>query len=443
MAEENVLAPTQTDDQLVPVKARLPIGKSNLLMDLQKMQKNPSFRILMDILQNINFFSAFTASANFTLNANLLCSALGITPKDFSYPFVAPPAGDLSPVHIAIDDYPLGNLKFVSKGGVDEVFGMAIPRDMITDAIPNSEYYKKYLEMAARKPRQPTTKTGEEVGKKKKAPEADKSKQPTPAKQTKPVKEKTSKPTPSKKIRKGRVMKVRKEKRSDHLVDEENKESQPATEPRVEDDEFNLQRGIQMSLESLHEQEVKGKGKGIVLDEQVAQSFLDLQNPKMKSITDQYIFQRRTPVTQDAQLEVDTSANVVHDYSSLANFTNDAENVADMEQLNSEVDTEILNVDEVQGEEVSHIVALEERTVKLDEGQARSDPGKTPESRPLLEEDKAGSDLGQSHVAQAGLNPEPMHDDFICNTPKLGRSEIRVRGVLLQDQQHKIYKNDI
>ncbi|GKE16836.1 hypothetical protein Tco_1424413, partial [Tanacetum coccineum] len=26
-----------------------------------------------------------------------------------------------------------------------------------------------------------------------------------------------------------------------------------------------------------------------------------------------------------------------------------------------------------------------------------------------------------------------------CNTPKLGRSGIRVRGVLLQDQQHKIY----
>ncbi|GKE68115.1 hypothetical protein Tco_1526187, partial [Tanacetum coccineum] len=30
----------------------------------------------------------------------------------------------------------------------------------------------------------------------------------------------------------------------------------------------------------------------------------------------------------------------------------------------------------------------------------------------------------------------------ICNTPKMGRSGIRVRGVLLQDQQHKIYKND-
>ncbi|GJS35941.1 retrovirus-related pol polyprotein from transposon TNT 1-94 [Tanacetum coccineum] len=37
MAEENISAPIRTDKQLVPVKARLPIGKSNLLMDLQKM----------------------------------------------------------------------------------------------------------------------------------------------------------------------------------------------------------------------------------------------------------------------------------------------------------------------------------------------------------------------------------------------------------------------
>ncbi|GKC13950.1 retrovirus-related pol polyprotein from transposon TNT 1-94, partial [Tanacetum coccineum] len=45
MAKENVPAPTRTDEQLVPVKARLPIGKSNLLMDLQKIQKNPIFCI--------------------------------------------------------------------------------------------------------------------------------------------------------------------------------------------------------------------------------------------------------------------------------------------------------------------------------------------------------------------------------------------------------------
>ncbi|GKD87214.1 hypothetical protein Tco_1358368, partial [Tanacetum coccineum] len=64
MAEENVPAPTRTDEQLVPVMAHLSIRKSNLFMDLQKMQKNPIFRISVDILQNTNFFSAFTTSVD-------------------------------------------------------------------------------------------------------------------------------------------------------------------------------------------------------------------------------------------------------------------------------------------------------------------------------------------------------------------------------------------
>ncbi|GKD78823.1 hypothetical protein Tco_1341444 [Tanacetum coccineum] len=66
MAEENVPAPapTRSDEQILPFKAWLPLGKGNLLLDLQKLQKNPIFCISVDILQNINFFRAFTASAN-------------------------------------------------------------------------------------------------------------------------------------------------------------------------------------------------------------------------------------------------------------------------------------------------------------------------------------------------------------------------------------------
>ncbi|GKA26270.1 hypothetical protein Tco_0712379 [Tanacetum coccineum] len=261
MAKENVPDPTRTDEQL---------------NTLGKDDKTGVYSFQLDELW-------------FNLNADLLRNALETTPKDSTYPFVPPPAGDLiidfvkglgysgdlqyastmhsqysqkaqSPVYITSDDYQLGNLKFVSKGGVDE-------------------YYKKCLEMTARKPHQPTTMTNEEGGKKKKAPEAGKSKQLAPTKQPKTVEKKTSKPTPSKKIHKG--------KRSDHLVDEKDEESQRATEPQVEDDEYNLHRGIQMSLESLQSSiegvvvrepdpgfiqkfpEVKGKGKCIVSDEQV------------------------------------------------------------------------------------------------------------------------------------------------------------------------------
>nr|GEW66947.1 hypothetical protein [Tanacetum cinerariifolium] len=69
------------------------------------------------------------------------------------------------------------------------------------------------------------------------------------------------------------------------------------------------------------------------------------------------------------------------------------------------------------------MVALEERTVELNESQAGSDPGNTLESRPPQDKDQVGSNPGQSYVALAGPNLEPMHEDFIatlkeCLKPK-------------------------
>ncbi|GKA80702.1 hypothetical protein Tco_0787394 [Tanacetum coccineum] len=93
------------------------------------------------------------------------------------------------------------------------------------------------------------------------------------------------------------------------------------------------------------------------------------------------------------------------------------------EKSNSEGDTEILNVNEERDENVSNTVALEERTVELDEGQAGSDHGNTLESRSPPDEDQVGSNPGQSHVALAGPNPEPMHEDFIATVyPKVHES---------------------
>ncbi|GJY92936.1 copia protein [Tanacetum coccineum] len=468
MDEENVptRAPIRSDEQILPFNAWLPVGKGNLLLDLQKLVYN--FQV---------------DEQWFTLNADLLRKALEITPVDSTHPFESPPAGEQvmdfvnelgyseeihfvskmhvnnlyqpwrailslinqcltgktsgndkprhheefvkviqtffshwvnlniptkkptphvipycqftklimfylgskhnihrrpgSPVHVTGDDFLLGNLKFVLKGEKDEVFGKPIPQELTTEAIQNSPYYQQYLEMVARKPT------------------------------AKQVKEKTSKPSPSKKIRKGKVMKVRKGKRTDYLVDEE---PQPAPEIPVEDDEYNLQRGIHMSLESFQAPVggvairepasgitqrllvVKGKGKGIATNEQAAQSLLEPQKPKKQSTTYQYILQRQIPVTQDAstrpsaQPQDDTSVNVVYDTPSLA----DAETGADREKSNNK-----------------------------DEGHAGSDPGTTPEYRPplervLMDEDQARSNPGQSHVVWAGPNPEPMHKDFVA-----------------------------
>ncbi|GJV92029.1 hypothetical protein Tco_1539842 [Tanacetum coccineum] len=281
MAEENVLAPTRTDEQLVPVKARLPIGKGNLLMDLQKKQKNPIF-LISNILGKDSKTGVYSFQLDelwFNLNTDLLRKALGITPKDSALPFVPPLASDLIIDFVNNLGYS-EELQFVSKmqdlltqtPSSSNVVGCchrnqyrlcrtylgrfrAVKNffsDMANLKVPTKKtkppvipycrftkliiyylgkYYEKYLEMAARKPCQPTTMTGK-VKKKKKAPKAGKSTQPAPEKQPKPAKKKTSKPTPSKKIRKG--------KRSDHLVDEEDEEPQPASELQVEDDEYNL-----------------------------------------------------------------------------------------------------------------------------------------------------------------------------------------------------------
>ncbi|GJW61506.1 hypothetical protein Tco_0110841 [Tanacetum coccineum] len=435
----------------------------------------------------------------FTLTADLLRKAIEITLKDSAHPFVSPPAGEQvmdfvnelgypveiyfvsrmhvnnlyqswrailslinqcltgkksgnnkprhpvlqilrpeSPVHVTGDDFLLGNLKFVAKGKKDEVFRKPIPQGLIMEAIQQAPYYQQYLEMVARKP------TAKEGGKKKTTPKADKPKKPVTAKQSKLVKEKTTKTSPIKKVRKGKVMKVCKGKSTEHLVDEEDEEPQPAPEILVEDDEYNLHRGIQISLElfqapvgevAIREPATSGiiqrlpvvedNGKGIAIDEQAKQPLLELQKLKKKSTTYQYIFQRQTPVTHDvttgpsAQPEDDAFANVVHDTPS----PTDAKTGADTERSNSEADTKILDVVEEQGEDVSNTVALEERTVELDEGHARSDPSNTLESRPPPDEDQAGSNPGQSHVALVGSNPELMHEDFIATVyPKIHES---------------------
>nr|GEZ29848.1 retrotransposon protein, putative, unclassified [Tanacetum cinerariifolium] len=107
--------------------------------------------------------------------------------------------------------------------------------------------------------------------------------------------------------------------------------------------------------------------EGIAIDEQAAQSLLKLQAPKKMSTTDQYIFQRQIPVTEEAstgastQPEDDTSASIVCNTSS----PTDAETGAKTDKINSKRDIEILNIGEEQGEDVATKVDLEEKTPNL------------------------------------------------------------------------------
>ncbi|GKC22736.1 hypothetical protein Tco_1024886 [Tanacetum coccineum] len=276
--------------------------------------------------------------------------------------------------------------------------------------------------------------TAEKEEKKKSA--SNKQPKPKPAikKSRKPAPAPKPKATPLQKAGKGKVAKVHNVESSFQLVDEPDEEpaySEPEPEPEQEDtgEEYDMERAIQMNLESFQAQGhahvgsvaiqepvaeaisplpvVEEKGKAIVTEEQAALSLLAFHTPKRRSTTDQFILQRRTLATEEASFG--PSAQPLDDTS--ANIIRDSPSYADSE------------------------------TVELDQDQAGSDPGETLESRSQpeqvhMKEDQAGPDTRISRVALAGPKLEPTHDEFMVDFyPKVQESSkfLADEHVILED----------
>ncbi|GJS50883.1 hypothetical protein Tco_0624245 [Tanacetum coccineum] len=357
-----------------------------------------------------------------------------------------------SAVHHTGDDFILGNLKFVPKGETVEVFGMAIPDPLITEAIQQSSYYPKYLEMVAEN----TKKTPQESASVQPATKHAPPKKPTT---TTPVKQSKPAPAPTKKPSKHKLpQKVRKGKPTFQLVDEDD-EAQQESVPQEEGDDPDLELAKKMSLEAHQEKgegegddadmeraiklsldpaflpqgqapvggvtirdpvsettpklpEVVGKGKAIVTEEQVAHSLIDLS--KKKRTTDQFILVRRDQTPHDSttgpssQPEDDTSEKVIHESSS----------TSDSERTKSETEAAAPKGDKDQGE-------VDSSTVTSGVSIPVSDPEKAhealagPDPEPM-QEDQTGSNSGKLHVSLAGPNPEHMDDEFLATAyPKV------------------------
>ncbi|GKC65353.1 hypothetical protein Tco_1097951, partial [Tanacetum coccineum] len=126
-----------------------------------------------------------------------------------------------------------------------------------------------------------------------------------------------------------------------------------------------------------------GKGKEKVDEEQAAQVLLNLQTPKKKNPTQQFIFERRTPAPTIPSIHEESSSLYVE--LGLTDSESESDNKASRE------------------------------------GQARSDPGK-------LVESQAGSDPGvaadsriqPSHVVHAGPNLEHMNLEENLKLPTEG-----------------------
>nr|GEV09287.1 hypothetical protein [Tanacetum cinerariifolium] len=481
MADENIpaLAPTRSDDQILPFAA---------WNTLTYKAKTRAYNFQLD-------------EYRFVLDANLLREALEITPIDKSHQFVSPPSGDVvmdfvnelvyiearipsssdalgiitsinvnyaelmreefvqatktfltdkanlsSPTkkgrkdkacvisnyqftklinchlvrthnihqrsaslfHLAEEDFRLGNLKFVPKDEEDKVFGMPIPNELISKNIKNVPYYNAYMEMVAKHDRKITA---EKEGKKK----------PATAKQLK------SKPH----SQMGKVLKTCKGKSSFQLFDEE-EPTQPEPKPKHQG-----------------EKDDKATRPLLVVEEQAAQSLSALHTPKRRGTIDQFILQRQNPVIEEAstgpsaQPQDDTSANIFHESQSPA----DAETGANTDKTNNGGDTEILQIGEEQGDDMANMVNLEEKTDKIDQGQAISD---------LVPIHQASSLVPPLSTPIIGLSPPktvssttqaPIFTAITTTTttrplppppPQQSTSNSRVFTLELRDQPHKI-----
>ncbi|GJT84393.1 putative ribonuclease H-like domain-containing protein [Tanacetum coccineum] len=363
MAEQNVPTqpPTRTDEQIVPRSQWLTIGKSNLLFNAQKIQKNPIFQISVDILSNTNFFQAFTASANvpaiylqqfwntmkynektgvyscqvdeqwFDLSADLLRKALAITPVNLITPILSYP--------------PLVNYVYQPWRAI-----LTLINQCLTGKTSGSD-----------KPRHPVLQmlwgivTQTNVGSCRAVmgrvfTQGSPTFFSTQSKSQKQSNYPKSTPAPTKKPSKHKLpQKVRKGKPTFQLVDEDD-EAQQESVPQEEGDDPDLELAKKMSLEAHQEKgegegddadmeraiklsltqpfllqgqhlleskrsrsksetnsqtakkkkkiEVVGKGKAIITEEQVAHSLIDLS--KKKRTTDQFILVRRDQTPHDS-----------------------------------------------------------------------------------------------------------------------------------------------
>ncbi|GJW35780.1 hypothetical protein Tco_0058700 [Tanacetum coccineum] len=156
--------------------------------------------------------------------------------------------------------------------------------------------------------------------------------------------EKPSKPSPTKQPKRGKVQKIRKQKCPLQLIDKDEPtqpEAEPEPEHQGEGDEYDVERAIQMSLESFQAPGQAYVGGVVAILENM-----------------------RTLATEEAstgpsvQPQNNTSTNIVCDSPSPA----DAKTGADTDKTNNGGDTKILQIGEEQGDDVANVVNLEEKT---------------------------------------------------------------------------------
>ncbi|GJT02351.1 retrovirus-related pol polyprotein from transposon TNT 1-94 [Tanacetum coccineum] len=255
-------------------------------------------------------------------------------------------------LHLPNEEHVLGYLKFSAKGTKREVFGMPIPNYLITDDIRGEQYYNAYLEKVAKHQRYLV---GEEE------------------KKRKLVTETSEAPSLAKRSKAGKVVKQRTKKSSLQLVDEFVDKGVPENEPRIGDEEADLQKAVEESLKEFHSDR-QGPLPPVVIREPESGKFQPLPEVQGKGK------EKRRTSTQTEPTSHDKSSSLY----------------VELGLTDSEMDSD---------EEVPRIDAGVQ-----DEGQAGPNPGEQDKDQAGPNPDKAAaSQPPSSHVVLAGPDLEHMN----------------------------------
>nr|GEY06925.1 monodehydroascorbate reductase [Tanacetum cinerariifolium] len=290
-----------------------------------------------------------------------------------------------------------------AKGTKREVFGMPIPGNLITADIQGEPYYQEYLEKVAKHQRYLVGEQGSDpdstAPKPTKATKKSKLSAPK-GKKRKLVTKTSDKPSPARKSRPSSVTKCCKPTRSLMSVEESIAEGIPNKEPRVDDEDADVQRALEESLKSIYDAP-RGLLPPVVIREPESGKYQPLpETPKKKSHVDQFIFQRRTSTP--------TGSSGHNESSSL---------YAELRLTDSEVESD---------EDVPGIDAG-----VPDEGQVGPNPGDR-------DEGQAGPNPNEQDECQARPNPgdvvasQPLPSPVVHVGPNLEHMDLEVTDVSTQ-----------
>nr|GEV59490.1 E-beta-farnesene synthase [Tanacetum cinerariifolium] len=293
-----------------------------------------------------------------------------------------------SPLHLPNEEHVLGYLKFISKGTKREVFEMHITGNLITADTQGKPYYQEYMEKVAKHQRYLASETGSD-------PDSPVPKPSKATKKSKPSAPKADLRPPVTKLassKLGLVTKRRNPTSSLRLVGEFVDEGIPEKEPRVDDEEADIQRALEESLKSVYDAS-RGPLLPVVIREPDFGKYQPLlETPKKKSPADQFIFQRRTS-TPTGSSGHDESSSL---YAELGLKDSEVESNEDVPGIDAGV----------QGE-----IQAEPNPGEQDEGQARPNPGEQDEGQARPNPgDAAASQPQSSHVVHA--RPNLKHIDL-------------------------------